>query len=163
MNPVLMPMVWARLRPWPSCASKTFISAMPPSLGSEMRQTPPSVRVPSTSIRNRRIFLARSVTVSEAFSGMARFYLWLDGSEVISDFDEIAVGIAEIDRADLAHGSVALDRTGFDVDPQLGDVADDLVERRAGDEAKIGGAGHGVGRMRGGLVAALVKLDGLGA
>src|SRR5580704_8360426 len=157
MNPVLMPIVCARLRPWPSCASKTFISAMSP-LGSDIRQTPPSVRVPSTSIRKRRILRARSVTVSEAFSCMARFYLCGTASEIIGNFDQVAVRIADIYGPNFAHRSVALDRTGLNVDAKFCDVADDLIERSAGDETEIGRSRSWMCSVGFELVAALMKL-----
>src|SRR5215469_189413 len=135
---------------------------MSPS-GSDIRQTPPSVRVPSTSMRKRRILRARSVTVSEAFSCIARFYLRLTASKIISNFDQVAIGIANIDGANPAHGSVAFDRACLKVDTKFGDVADDLVERSAGDETEVGRAWHGMGSVGLDLVTALVKLDRLRA
>src|ERR1700752_735669 len=76
MKPVLMPMMCARVRPAPSFALKTFISRISPPPGGEMRQTPPSVRVPSTSMRKRRIFFARSKIEAEGcgFSGIETIF-----------------------------------------------------------------------------------------
>jgi hypothetical protein len=89
--------------------------------------------------------------------------LFVEMLEIIGDFDQVAVGIAKINGPEVAHSSVTLDRTGFDVNSQLSDVADDFVERSGGDEAEIGGAGCGVGGVWPDLVAALVELDGLRA
>jgi hypothetical protein len=66
-------MVFASERPCPSFALKTFISETlaepdPSAAVVEIRQTPPSVSVPSTSIRNSLIFRARARTSGEARS-----------------------------------------------------------------------------------------------
>src|SRR5580698_1605672 len=68
-------MVWASDSPSPSCASNTFISettgSPAPSVAVvEMRQTPPSVRVPSTSIRKSLILRARVSTSGGARESM---------------------------------------------------------------------------------------------
>ena len=73
MKPVWMPIVFASERPCPSFALKIFISdtlpAPDPSAAvPEIRQTPPSVRVPSTSMRKSLIFRARARTSGEARS-----------------------------------------------------------------------------------------------
>ena len=46
---------------------------------------------------------------------------------------------------------------------ERGEVFDDLLERRRGYEAQVGGAGRGVRGVRAELVSALVELDGLDA
>src|SRR3984957_5627992 len=73
MKPVWMPIVFASERPCPSFALKTFISQTPagpdPSAAvPEIRHTPPSVSVPSTSIKKSLIFRARASTSGDASS-----------------------------------------------------------------------------------------------
>src|SRR5713101_6574431 len=58
MTPVRSPAVTASVRPWPSCASKVFISSAEPS-DCDSNMTLPSVSVPSTSISSTRICFAR--------------------------------------------------------------------------------------------------------
>src|SRR5271165_2797617 len=64
MQPVSRPAVCARVRPWPSCASKVLISRAVPS-GCESRVTLPSVIVPSTSMRSSLICEARFLSAAE--------------------------------------------------------------------------------------------------
>src|SRR5215472_999521 len=70
MQPVRRPAVFARVSPWPSCASKVLISNALPSL-CESKVTLPSVMVPSTSIRTTLIWLARFFNAGEILTGLA--------------------------------------------------------------------------------------------
>jgi hypothetical protein len=63
-----------RVNPAPSCALNTFISAAAPAPATASKQTPPSVSVPSTSIRNSLIFFARFTTLAGNFSLFAAMY-----------------------------------------------------------------------------------------
>src|SRR5271156_1351993 len=78
-------MVWASDNPWPSWELNTFVSETigspePSAIVAEIRQTPPSVSVPSTSIRNSLILRARASTSGEArgavdISDMTQWYI----------------------------------------------------------------------------------------
>src|SRR5437879_4651797 len=63
MQPVRRPAACARVRPWPSCASNVLISRAVPSF-CESRVTPPSVSVPSTSMRSNLICAARFLSAA---------------------------------------------------------------------------------------------------
>ena len=71
------------------------------------------------------------------------------------------VGVAHVDGAHLSHRAAALHRTLFDANLLLGQVADDLFQRRGGDEADIAGAAGGVRGLGRKLVPALVQFDHL--
>src|SRR5580704_3932916 len=71
MTPVRRPAVRARVRPWPSWASKDFISRAVPS-GWERRVTEPSVMVPSTSMMSTWIWAARFLREAEVFGRRAK-------------------------------------------------------------------------------------------
>jgi len=86
-----------------------------------------------------------------------RVALW--GSEVVGYFDEVVVGIADVDGADFTDGAGAFDGAFFDVDAERGEVLDDFVERGEGDEAEVGGAWGWVGGFGVEFVAALVEID----
>src|ERR1700744_1698634 len=78
---------------------------------------------------------------------------------LVRDLDEIAVGVAEIDGAELAAGADAIDGAAFDGDVLRLKLGDDLRDGRGGQETKVGGAGRG--RVGLGLVlgAVLVQVD----
>src|SRR6266852_149847 len=69
MTPVWRPAVTARVRPWPSWASKFLISSALPS-DCESSVTLPSVSVPSTSINRTLMRLARFLTTGVALPGV---------------------------------------------------------------------------------------------
>src|SRR6266851_7415928 len=71
MQPVRRPAVCAKVRPWPSWASKVLISRAVPSV-CESRVTLPSVIVPSTSIRSSLICAARFLSAGEIVRVPAR-------------------------------------------------------------------------------------------
>src|SRR5215471_16944619 len=70
MQPVRRPAVFARVSPWPSCASKVLISNALPSL-CESKVTLPLVIVPSTSIKTTLIGLARFFNPGEILPSLA--------------------------------------------------------------------------------------------
>src|ERR1700733_352979 len=71
MQPVRRPAVCARVRPWPSCASKVLISSALPSV-CESSVTLPSVIVPSTSMRRSLICAARFLSAGEILGKPAK-------------------------------------------------------------------------------------------
>jgi hypothetical protein len=85
--------------------------------------------------------------------------LRLRALKIVGYFDEVVVGVADVDGAEFADGSGALDWSFFDVDSQSGEIFDHLFERIEGDEAEIGGAGCGMLGLGIEFVAALVEVD----
>jgi hypothetical protein len=83
----------------------------------------------------------------------------LSALEVIGYFDKVVVGVADVDGAEFAAGSDALDGAFFDVNAQGSEVFDYLFERVEGDEAEVGGAGCRVGGFGIEFVAALMEVD----
>ncbi len=81
----------------------------------------------------------------------------------VGDFNQVAVGIAQINGAQFPDGSHAIHRAFFNVNFLLVQGCDDLLQRRRGQEAEIGGAGRGMGSLGVELVAALVQVDLLNA
>src|SRR5262252_3150855 len=71
MQPVRSPAVWANVSPWPSWASKILISSASSSVW-DSRMTPPSVIVPSTSMRSTSICAARFLSAGEIFDKLAK-------------------------------------------------------------------------------------------
>src|SRR3546814_1262375 len=61
---------------------------------------------------------------------------------VIPHLDEVAVGIAEVDRADGAFGAGGFDRAELDVDAAAPQVLDKGLQRQARHQAELGAAGH---------------------
>src|SRR6185437_10346400 len=80
-------------------------------------------------------------------------------SLVLRDLDQVAVGIAEIDRHHRPERALALDRAKLDGDAAGLDVAHDLLERRLGDEAEIAGADRDMRRLGLKLPARHVEVD----
>jgi hypothetical protein len=81
--------------------------------------------------------------------------------EIVCDLDKILIGIADVDGAEFAHGTGAFDRTLFDMNSQLRQVADHFFQRRKRDEAEVGRSTGWMGGLRIELVSALVEIDPL--
>src|SRR5437763_8657230 len=60
---------------------------------------------------------------------------------VIGDFDQVLVGVADIDGLDRADCAGARAGAGYDRNLAALQMRDDFGERRVGDEAQIAGAG----------------------
>jgi len=78
---------------------------------------------------------------------------------IAGDFEEIAVGVAEVDRDHGAEGSVAVDGALFDGDFEGFEVGDGLFGCGFGNEAEVGGAGGGFGGLGVEGVVGLVEVD----
>jgi hypothetical protein len=79
--------------------------------------------------------------------------------QIVGNLDEVVVGVADVDGAELADRANAFDRPFLDVNAEGGEVFDDFFDGVEGDEAEVGGAGCGVRSLGVEFVAALVEVD----
>ena len=79
--------------------------------------------------------------------------------ELVRHFDEVAVGIAEVHRAEGADGARALDRALLDFHAVGVQVSHNFLDWCGGDETEVGRARGRASRVRRQLVADLVKVE----
>jgi hypothetical protein len=69
-------------------------------------------------------------------------------TDLIRHFDEVAVGITEIERTQRAARAGLVDRTELDLDRAVPQMRGDLIERRVRGEADVDRAGLRLPRLR---------------
>src|SRR6185437_15376355 len=134
----------------------------PPSLpprSCRPRSSPPARSRPTTAPTTS----ARTSMCRRSARPGQRADLTQGASIVSGDFDEVAVGIAEIDRHHRPERALALDRAELDGDAAGLDVAAHLGDGRLGDQAEIAGADRDMRRLRLELAAFDVDVDFLPA
>ena len=82
-----------------------------------------------------------------------------DESFIDGNFDQIGVGVTEVDRPEWPDRPRPGHRAFKDRHAQGVQMLDDLGQRSVGDEAQVSGTGRGLRRLRLELLALLVQID----
>ena len=75
------------------------------------------------------------------------------------NLDQVAIGIATVDRPNGAQSAGPGNGPVLDCDAAGANVGERLRKRVCGDQAKVGGAGHRIRRLGFDLLPKLVKID----